>query len=255
MANLVEAGVVSIHASFFKTGIDVYGRVVQPHPRLGISPHESYQIDELEQMLNKVQVHESVKSGGSSGGAPLPTRGDKSPVGVRAQSTLTPPSAGKNFHVIRHFDERLSKQVPYQIVMSGVANILPVDSISWKDLAFLSQDDLELRIHSVSAAIGAEKAWARISTINSSMGSTLPAFYDLNSWWEGASPQMRFNLISSSKKAGEKPSNSSKLLSRVSARCPFRDSHYPREEEAEEEEENEDLSWEEQAKLFGTGSF
>jgi len=264
MEDLMKSGVVTIHASFFRSGIDVYARCVHPHPRINVFPHESYQIEELEQLLSKVQVNQSVKldevleqntgggyarSGGKflQGGVQLPVAGSHLP-------TTNTSSGSTGVKVIKHFDSHLHKQVPHQVVIKGVANILPNDSISWRDLAFLNESDLIDRINAVASAVTAEKAWARITQINSAKGITA-SFHDLESWWEFAKPETRFTLISSSKKTGIKPTNFSKLLGRLSGvRCPFRDSDHLVKEGSEEEEENEDLSWEEQLKLFGAES-
>jgi hypothetical protein len=261
--DLMKSGVVTIHASFFKSGVDIYARCVQPHPRLNVFPHESYQIDELEQKLKKVQVHQSVKLDDVLGkhlqkeGSKTPS-GDEGvklpvPTGNRLPTTSTS-SGSTGVKVIRHFDSRLHKQVPHQVVINGVANILPSDSIAWRDLAFLDDSDLIERVDAVAAAVTAEKAWARIVQINYDKGKT-SSYHDLESWWEHAHPEMRFTLISSTKKAGGKPTNFSQLLGRLrGVRCPFRDSDRLVQEGSEEEEEEEDLSWEEQLKLFGAES-
>jgi len=226
-------------------------------------PHESYQIGELEQLLSKVQVNQSVKldevlgnldTGGYASDKKAYPGGVRLPIASSFHPTTSTSSGSTGVKVIKHFDSRISKQVPHQVVIKGVANILPTDSISWRDLAFLNDSDLLDRVNAVAAAVTAEKAWARITQINVSKGITA-SFHDLESWWEYAKPELRFTLISSAKKAGSKPSNFSKLLGRLTGvQCPFRDSDRPLQEGSEEEEEDEDLGWEEQLRLFDAES-
>lgn len=220
MAELLEAGVISITAELFGSGRDIYGRVCVPHPKLGLYPHQSMTLDELEPLLEKVRVPSISEShsGEASTGSPVRTPTKKgNPVFI---STRDDPEIGK---------------IPTGIRINGVSNALPKSSLTWKDLAHLSDDQLNRRILSIGREIGADKA---VSRIESGQNFSSPRANTLYKWWEQASSLDRLTLISSSKLRGSvDPNQKDRLLARLTAgQYPFRGTDRKMEEDKEEEE-------------------
>lgn len=226
IAELLQSGVISITLDCFSSGKDVYGRVVVPHPRLGIYPHQSMTLDELEQSLEKVKVGRELTMSPHG-------EGESSP-------KTTPVKKGQAVSVICRNDPDIGK-VPTEIAIAGVRNLLPKASLSWKDLAHLSDDQLNRRILAIGKEIGNDKAVSRISA-GQNFQSDQP-YSTLYKWWNGSSEQDRFTLITSNKAVGKAPINKSErslLLSRLGAgQYPFRGSDAPLEEEEDEDEEEE----------------
>jgi hypothetical protein len=205
IAELLQAGVITITADWFSSGAEMYGRVTQPHPRLGVYPHESYKLDELEISLEKLKVPTLQGSPNSS----LPVSATGSPV-----------KRGTAIKVLTRDDPEIGK-IPTEVTLpGGVRNILPKASICFRDLQFLNDDQLYARLMSVGRELGADKAVSRISSVP----SLLREESTLYKWWQKATYEQRFTLITSSKLVGkcdesEKPT----LLSRLTTgRYPFR---------------------------------
>jgi len=222
IAELLQAGVISITSDWFSSGQDVYGRVVQPHPKLGVYPHQSMTLAELEPLLEKVKV-------GQATAAPIGT----DPVTPRT----TPVKKGQSVAVSFRNDPEIGK-VPVTISVNGVLNSLPKGSLCWKDLALLSDDQLNRRLLSLGKEIGADKAVSRIASshyLNSTTASTL------YKWWEKADNEMRFTLVTNSKQVGKcAEKDKEHLLARLGlGQYPFRGTDRKM-EEGEEEEEEED---------------
>lgn len=241
---LVKAGVISVHIGIYESGTEVYARVVQPHPRLDVFPHQSFDLEEIETLLVKVKTSKEVIQKEKPKLSPtLTTSGlPKVTTQVRNNSTGV---------VVKH-GEQHGEIVPTEISLGGISNILPYDSLTWKEIAFLGDRDLSKRIESVARSIGSEKAWARVTT---AQHGTLTQGQDLESWWSRANALQMFTLLSTSKKAGKKPANGDTILQRLpglAGRCPFR--AYPHLEEGNEEEKEEGVSFEEQLKLFESDS-
>lgn len=221
ITELLHAGVISITADLFGSGRDVYGRVVQPHPRLGVYPHQSMTLEELEPLLSKVRVPQVQGShlGEVDTGSPYQTPTRKGNA-VSVFCDRTDPEIGK---------------VPTQIGISGVKNLLPKASLCWKELQHLNDDQLNRRILAVGKEIGADKAVSRITTqpnLNSTSGATL------YKWWLKASLQQRWALITSAKAVGKAPSIDEvpNLLGRLGdGQYPFRGTDQSLEEEEEME--------------------
>jgi hypothetical protein len=226
IAELLASGVISVTCDAFSSGKEVYGRVLQPHPRLGVYPHQSYPLDELEPLLEKVKVREEVNK--SYGGEPS------------SSPKVTPTKKGQSIRVQTLDDPEIGK-VPVALTVGGVTNALCRDSLSWKDLHHLSDDQLNRRLLSIGKAIGADKAVSKIEA-----GAYTPLKSNsLYKWWVAASNEDRFRLITNSKKVGIDPGRErSQLLSRLGVgQYPFRgtDRSFQKGKEEEEEEEEEDL--------------
>jgi hypothetical protein len=238
MAELLQAGVISITADLFGSGRDVYGRVCNPHPKLGLYPHQSMQLEELEPLLEKVSVPTMTSSpqGESSTGSPM----------------KTPTKKGNPVFVSMRNDPEIGK-IPTEIKINGVSNILPKASLSWKDLAHLSDDQLNRRILSIGREIGADKA---VSRIEAGQNYSSPRKSTLYKWWESATPEDRLTLISSNKLLGKvDPNDKDRLLSRLGAgQYPFRGSDRKMEADEEEEEGALEEAFETSLRLESSGS-
>lgn len=238
IAELLKAGVISISADIYSSGNDVYGRVVQPHPRLGLYPHQSATLEELEPLLAKVRVPE-VRPSFSEEPETSPFR--------------TPTKKGQSISVQT---EKMTDigQVPVSVTTNGVRTSLPKASLCWRDLMHLSDDQLDRRVLALGKNIGADKAVSRITSMASL--STTPGA-TLHKWWKNATPRQRFDLITTSKMVGKSGSiNESQLISRLTeGRYPFRGSNRKVEaEQSEEEEEEEESDFDEEfANSFQSG--
>jgi hypothetical protein len=247
IADLLNAGEISISVTFYSSGIEVYGRTTKPHPRLGVQPHESMTLEDLEASLGKVRVdntvHPSPHGGAASGGTPAVGGKYKGPMTAKPDESGKAPMVkkGQAVSVLTRNDPEIGK-VPVQIGIHGVMNILPKSSICWKDLMCLNDDQLFRRILSVGREIGADKAVSR--TVTNGELSTIEST-SLTSWWRLASPEQRFILISDAKKRGTCfKGDQEALLARLTpGRYPFRGTDLAIQEgEIEEEFEEEDLT-------------
>jgi len=225
IAELLQAGVITITTSWFESGSETYGRVTQPHPKLGAFPHESFKLDELESFLEKIRVP-------SLHGAPV----ESGPVNALA----TPVKKGNAVSVINRYEPNIGN-VPSEIGIHGVRNILPKGSLCWKDLALLNDSQLHRRILSVGKEIGADKA---VSRIESMLALHMPrGASTLYEWWVNAEPTQRLTLISNAKLLGKvDEGDKDRLLARLGAgQYPFRGTDRKiqkgKDEEDKEEEE------------------
>jgi hypothetical protein len=116
---------------------------------------------------------------------------------------------------------------PSSVIKNGVKNELPQGSLSFSDFS-LKRADFQLRAGFVANKIGAAKIVSRITTAPASMEVRGAA--DLKEWWEGATPLMKWLVLTNSKHAGLPPpgcdythlkgDHVEKLLS---LECPFPD--------------------------------
>lgn len=223
IAELLSAGVITISTDWFSTGCDTYGRVTQPHPKLGVYPHVSYSLEELEPLLEKVQVPTLTAAPVGSG-----------PVTPRT----TPTKKGTAVSVSTRHDPEIGK-VPVAVTIHGVRNALPEESICWKDLSHLSDDQLNARLLAVGKKIGADKAVSRIECMPALSTTPAPTLFK---WWEQASPEQRLMLVSTSKKLGRVSENDKDtLLARLGlGQYPFRGTDRKIQEGETQEEEGEE---------------
>lgn len=223
VAELLSAGVISITTEFHSSGKDVYGRVTQAHPRLGVYPHQSMTLDELEASLEKLELGQQLVKSFAGEGSSSPMRTPVKKGQVVKVSTVTNPKIGK---------------VPDAITINGVKNSLPKASLCWKDLQHLSDDQLNRRLLSIGMEIGADKAVSRISS-----GSFISkdSYATMYKWWCGVSVYDRWTLVTTNKVVGKAPPEESHalLLSRLGAgQYPFRGTDRPLadKEDAQEDE-------------------
>jgi len=123
-----------------------------------------------------------------------------------------------------------------------VRNSLPKDSLTWKDLRFLGDDQLNRRLIYLGKEMGADKAISRISSVPElQLPRGQPTLYG---WWKAASTKQRFTLMSVSKKIGSIPQgeNENELLARLTVgQYPFRGTDRKIQENESEQEEEEEI--------------
>jgi len=226
IAELLQAGVITITTSWFASGSETYGRVTQPHSRLGIYPHESYILSELESALEKVQVPTIAVPSGSG-------RGPRA----------SPVPGGSSVKVDTAWDG--GSRVPIAITIAGTRSALPKDSLTWRELRYLGDDQLNRRLVSIGKEMGGDKAVSRLATVPSLRLTR--AQNTLHGWWLAASPKQRFDLVTLSKKVGQVPRGCEEndLLARLGAgQYPFRGTDMQiQEDETEEEAEEAESSF------------
>jgi hypothetical protein len=224
ISELLKAGVITITADYYSSGIDLYGRVVQPHPKLGVYPHQSMTLAELEPSLEKVRTDRETT---------------RSSFGEESVMT-TPTKKGQSVNVATRNDPEIGK-VPEAITIHGIRNSLPKASLCWKDLHHLSDDQLNRRLLSIGKEMGNDKAVSKISSGSNFKTTKQPTLYK---WWCEASPEDRWTLVTTKKMVGTEPNGPTRLrlLSRLGAgQYPFRGSDGSLEEEEDEVEEEEEL--------------
>jgi hypothetical protein len=221
IAELLQAGIINISTSWYASGSETYARCSQNHPKLGIRAHESFKLDEIQVLLEKVRVPTLYSApmdvGPASAGSTPVKRGQAITVSV-----ANVPEIGN---------------VPTGVVVNGVHNTLPKSSISYKDLVYLSDDQLTRRIQSVGKEMGPDKAVSRISSDSFLSATTEPTLFK---WWNSANVEQRLSLVSNSKFLGKLPpgQNREDLLARLTTgRYPFRNTDRKMEEVYESEEE------------------
>lgn len=206
---LVSANVITIGVHITGDGQDVWARSTQPHPRLGVTTHDSYTLDEIEALLMKVVVKsrptQDVKPSDSAGDVSLQMK----------QMALG----------IGSFDEaaRLGEKIRQVVHRDGVKNLLPGDSLSVHDFDF-PPADLYSRTCYIVQKVGTPIFVSRISSSPAVLG--IKGAANLGEWWEGATPHQRFTILT----RGKRFPNGEWLHPRLSwlnslemMPCPFRD--------------------------------
>jgi hypothetical protein len=226
IAELLDAGVISITSDIYGSGKDTYGRVTAPHPRLGVYPHQSMTLVELEASLEKVKLTNQHSRSFSGDSNPSPM--------------VTPTKKGQTVSVTCDTDPEIGK-VPRAITIAGVKNSLPKASLCWKDLQHLSDDQLNRRLLSIGKEIGNDKAVSRIASGSFASQGKFPTLYK---WWEGVGKADRWTLMTTSKLVGRVPpfNEHDRLLSRLGVgQYPFRGTDRPLEDKEDIEEEETEL--------------
>jgi len=175
---LVEGGVITIGVHIARDGIETYARCTQPHPRLGITCHESMTLEDAEKRLAKVSSGTSAYKGKGV----LFEKADTS-------SIQTSHHGFKSVH-----DASLAGKAPSATTYwnKGLKNFLPGDSLHPEDFN-KSSKVLYSRACAVAEKLGSAKLVSRIATkpdVYRISGAT-----SLHEWWYKATPQQRFALL------------------------------------------------------------
>jgi len=240
--DLVGRGIVVVTTTTTSTGCFTSVKSVQPHPRLNIDTHYNLSPKEVELLAEKCLPKYKAKAEGvSSLKSTLPTHGFHA---------STDPSKEEKSKRTMTIDEVSNFRKDVRTIhKNGVANALPSDSLTWMDIGRQDYYELIVRAFQVADKIGNAKAVSRISCDGA---LTVSNARNLNEWWERASAEQKFTLLTVSKKSGKTPPSceggvfSSRYRSRLDElQCPFRGSEDSLvEKEMEEEFELEEDSWE-----------
>jgi hypothetical protein len=207
---LVEGGVITIGAHITSDGIETYARCTQPHPRLGITTHESMTLADAEERLAKVSTPASKFKGkvAEREDTPLPLNASLHGFSSVADAALK----GKRLRKVGYFK-------------AGSKNFLPEDSLHPHDFT-RSASDLYACACAIAEKLGTAKLTSRISS--------KPEVYRINSatslreWWYASTPQQRFALLTRKqvyphRKEGGVLVNGKWLDRLQELQCPFQD--------------------------------
>jgi len=200
---LISAGVVTLDAHFARNGIEVRGRTVQLHTKLGLAPHASYELGLLEQKLAKVAVPPSpmnVRTSLTTDPIKGPRPGsaaDYEQYGVGGVS-LSGGRPDKNLDFAIQSAARLSLD---QVTRGGVKNFLSHETLHVMDLERKDMDHLWFRTCQVADKIGTNRLVSRINAQRSQLNVEGAA--NLDEWWEGSTSIQKWTLLTSKKKAGK----------------------------------------------------
>ena len=202
---MVDQGIVTVSVTFTRTGIDSWVRAVQPHPRLGVFPHESMSEDEAVDRLKK-----AVRG-------PIPGDNKK---GLHGGEKEFDPFPYVDFPIGKAIALVKSRGLDKIERAPGVINSAPIASLTEYDLR-LSPENLIYRSIAVAAKIGLAKACGRIA---SDLDMRIKGADGMHNWWLMADCKQRVSLLSDSKSLNRKfvtgPESLAKAMELVP--CPFR---------------------------------
>jgi len=182
---LVGGGRIVVTAQFTRSGIETWARAVQPHPRLNIPTNESFPVEELVQMMEKVQAEKHDES--------APVRALRSIRSEDPEAPFKDTAEAKKFMYKNGFD----KAVRY-----GVSNILPRESLTWYDLEHDNLYATQARLMYVCSNVGPAKFISRIETQRELLG--IDGATNLKEWWDRATALQRFRLTTTAKNVGRR---------------------------------------------------
>jgi hypothetical protein len=220
LLTLVRQGTVNVTVTFTRTGIDVSARCNQPHPRLGVYPHESMNPEIIVERLRKAIRDDSVGDVLEDRMATLALRAPKSVIKTETPSgPVVEPDLGRMSltHAAQHVTSRNLMQVTRD---NGVKNKLPVCSLTPYDVD-RNQYDLMARSVLVAAELGSETILSRIRSQNELF---IEGIESLREWWSVASVQQRVRVLSDRKHFSftKTPLEGERRLKVSALPCPFR---------------------------------
>lgn len=225
---LVSTGVITLGVHITRDGKDVWARVVQPHPRLGIPTHTSYTLEEIEEKLLKVSSLSSTGFLPKESVVTQASPGKKMYIGpkVNAGDSQRRSKDLNDFGFISiseaiGFAERKGLN---KVDHSGISNLLPRDSLTPTDLE-RPLHELFARACTVASNLGTAKIVSRITSKPDVL--RVNGAIDLSDWWAKASPTQRAVILTKAKvfpKQGEQVILLKKWLDRLDKLpAPFRD--------------------------------
>lgn len=219
LRDLVHGGVVTVHVEFTQTGMDTWVRTTQPHPRLGVFPHESMSVSEALEKLTKVKI-----PGAPEHSVYGRTQRSSPPRGVGA--TLYPPPPTQNaeleYMTLPKAQAIIEREGLSSVTRSnGLVCQSPKKSLTSYDLEHPALH-LMARCVVIAHELGNATIMARITT-NSAL--QILGAGDLQTWWKKATSLQRLTVLSDAKKIS--PHARARLtlanesgLSKIG--CPFR---------------------------------
>jgi len=203
----------SLHVRIDKLGFKTM--MVPGKSLIGSGPFHSFKKYDLDLALTYIRENSIVKD------EPVPTP-PSSPVTEKGKRRVSfQPQVG----IPSSVEEATALQQRFvlrQIKRNGVMNILPRDSITrWE---FSRPDPLLVaRIILVAKDLGEAKA---VSRITSDLSMRIDGASTLFQWWDSASSEQKWRLLSSRKYSGEAKEGLPDDLNRLlSVECPFKDTH------------------------------
>lgn len=205
---LVANGVITIGAHITREGNDIWARVVQPHPRLGIMTHTSYTLEEIEAKLEKYSLPSFTSK-------VTPTH---CPNNVKAADELY---GFKDSSDAASFARKNLREVK----KGSIRNKLPLDSLVPTDFD-MNGRDLFARTCLISEHITTSKIVARITTQRDRL--TVARSSNLEEWWRNATYLQKIILLTRSKHLPKQADGQVRIhgywLDKFeSLPCPFRD--------------------------------
>jgi len=207
VSELVSRHIVVVTAVVTGSGIDIWARVTQPHPRLGILPNESFGLDsDIMDLLHDkvVKAHKKIDLPGAK------------PVGSKKVKWV------ENLDRAELADIYTKRNLGTVVHDNGVKNLVTSRSLTEQDSS-LSDDDFALRCMYIADQVGNQTMKARISP---SPSLRIRGVSTLAEWWARADGEQRFTILTSSKKFGNIHSGAAQKVKDLLIRtpCPFRNS-------------------------------
>jgi hypothetical protein len=212
--DLVESGAALLHMTISKDGYELLVSVSQPHPRLGLQNHKKYYVDEFIELTQKLNVSS-------------PATSPKSRESNEASSRSGSGSYRVGIKTLRDA-KNLNETSRLSVITTrgGLKNSLPQDSLTYWDLGRSNFDELQARAFLVAEKLGDKKLLSRIYSDGS---LSVAGATDIGSWWEGSNAHQRWNLLSTSSKAGKPVGSNPNGLNAIFKnnlellKCPFQD--------------------------------
>jgi hypothetical protein len=180
---LISNGVITVGVHITRDGNEIWARAVQPHPRLGITTHQSYTLDEIESSLAKVKTD-------------LPARTDIFSPDLHPARVLA--RAGEGYYGFADVAAAISYARDHlrDIKRGSLRNKLPLDSLCKDDLE-MKPKDLFARTALVGHHLTTAKLVARIASQRDKL--SVKGASTLNEWWSDATAVQRLMLVMRSK--------------------------------------------------------
>lgn len=213
---LLEGGVITVDFHLTQDGLDLWGRCTQPHPRLGLTTFQSYDLYTLMGELDKVKITPKPKATEGVKIPPVSSPSSKE----KKKAEMDPSLISKRVLSLGDAIAFDRKQRVGSIKLNGVTNNLPKSSLCYRD--FLRDIDfVQARAFLVSEQLGASVIRSRISTSDSLY---MDSVRDIGSWWELANPSQRLQVLATASSLGQRvvdDTTVSELLRNL--QCPFQD--------------------------------
>jgi len=181
--SLLDAGIINIGVHYAKDGFEIFARCSLPHPRLAITSYQSYDVEELVQLLRKAAKTVPHRQKGA-------TAREESGESSKAL-------AHTKVHDLAAAREHARNRSLDTVNLMGVSNSMPKASLNALDFN-RDDDDLQARAFLVADAIGEPKLVAKIATDSSLKVRGAGGLYP---WWAGASSLQKWKLLTNAKKA------------------------------------------------------
>jgi len=221
--DLIQAGVIVVSINVSQDGNDVWARVAQPHPRLGIYTNESFEVDTLVEKLKKVAI--STKTSPRDFMSEVPRRGKEREFSGEGKSVGIRSRPIEN--LADNQDILLTSKMPglKTIHRNGVVNKVPKGSLIIEDFDRPGYG-FPARCLNVASEKGTKAIVAKISCDSDLRVDGARTIFE---WWQGADSDQKLKVLTTRAAFGDKktydtPSMNPKIERAFSMlQCPFRD--------------------------------